>query len=201
MELPRDFDVLVLGTGLAESISAASANTFIAIHFFPRFFSALARAGLRVIHIDENEFYGGSCATLSLDELRRWTEKQRTPNCPYLNVHVMVDSLSSFQNLICHRKTKGTVAMNKWKGRGVSSLWICLPASSTASAQWLVAGSSCRVTRLRFSLARIAVPWQLDLLVSAEAHKYLEFYCPEHTFLLDNGVFHPVRPCIAVNFP
>ncbi|KAL1410388.1 hypothetical protein Q8F55_004398 [Vanrija albida] len=58
MELESDkYDVIVLGTGLAESIAAA----------------ALAKAGKSVLHLDGNEYYGGDEASLTLDELAAWT--------------------------------------------------------------------------------------------------------------------------------
>ncbi|ORX33686.1 putative rab escort protein [Kockovaella imperatae] len=48
-----EYDVVVLGTGLAESIAAA----------------ALAKAGKSVLHLDPNEYYGSAQASLTLDEL------------------------------------------------------------------------------------------------------------------------------------
>ncbi|BEJ16852.1 hypothetical protein CspHIS471_0602530 [Cutaneotrichosporon sp. HIS471] len=57
MTLDSDvFDVVVLGTGLAQSIVAA----------------ALAKAGHSVLHLDPNEYYGGEQASLTLDELVAW---------------------------------------------------------------------------------------------------------------------------------
>ncbi|ORY24379.1 GDP dissociation inhibitor-domain-containing protein [Naematelia encephala] len=54
MELEQDeYDVVVIGTGLAESIAAAS----------------LAKTGRSVLHLDPNEYYGSSQASLTLDEL------------------------------------------------------------------------------------------------------------------------------------
>ncbi|KAF8075934.1 FAD/NAD-P-binding domain-containing protein [Lyophyllum atratum] len=54
------FDVIIIGTGLTESITAA----------------ALAKAGFKVAHIDENTYYGGAEASLSLDELAQWADAQ-----------------------------------------------------------------------------------------------------------------------------
>nr|GAT61053.1 predicted protein [Mycena chlorophos] len=48
-----DFDIVVLGTGLTESIAAA----------------ALAKAGFKVAHLDSNAHYGAAEASLSFDEL------------------------------------------------------------------------------------------------------------------------------------
>ncbi|PPQ70130.1 hypothetical protein CVT24_003877 [Panaeolus cyanescens] len=56
------FDVVVIGTGLLESITA----------------SALSKAGYKVAHIDQNSYYGAEEATLSLDELAQWIDKQQS---------------------------------------------------------------------------------------------------------------------------
>ncbi|KAF8550256.1 FAD/NAD(P)-binding domain-containing protein [Imleria badia] len=71
------FDVIVLGTGLSESIAAA----------------ALAKAGLKVAHIDPNPYYGADEATLTLDELVHWAETHST-NPTEEPVHYRVDYLS-----------------------------------------------------------------------------------------------------------
>ncbi|KZV63241.1 FAD/NAD(P)-binding domain-containing protein [Peniophora sp. CONT] len=52
------FDVVVLGTGLTESITAA----------------ALAKAGFKVAQIDVNEYYGGDQASLAADEFATWAD-------------------------------------------------------------------------------------------------------------------------------
>ncbi|KAH0839523.1 FAD/NAD(P)-binding domain-containing protein [Lanmaoa asiatica] len=71
------FDVIVLGTGLSESIAAA----------------AIAKAGLQVAHIDPNPYYGADEATLTLDELIQWAETQST-NPTEEPVHYRVDYMS-----------------------------------------------------------------------------------------------------------
>ncbi|BEJ01568.1 hypothetical protein CcaverHIS631_0602500 [Cutaneotrichosporon cavernicola] len=61
MTLDSDaFDVVVLGTGLAQSIVAA----------------ALAKAGHSVLHLDPNDYYGGEQASLTLDELVAWADQR-----------------------------------------------------------------------------------------------------------------------------
>ncbi|KAL4067295.1 GDP dissociation inhibitor-domain-containing protein [Scleroderma yunnanense] len=57
--MENEFDVIILGTGLTESITAA----------------ALAKAGLKVAHVDPNAYYGADEATLTLDELVAWAER------------------------------------------------------------------------------------------------------------------------------
>ncbi|KAF4619215.1 hypothetical protein D9613_005473 [Agrocybe pediades] len=56
------FDAVILGTGLVESITAA----------------ALSKAGYKVAHIDSNPYYGGEEASLSLDELVQWADHNAT---------------------------------------------------------------------------------------------------------------------------
>ncbi|TFK29318.1 rab escort protein [Coprinopsis marcescibilis] len=53
-----NFDIVIIGTGLTESITAA----------------ALSKAKYKVAHIDPNAYYGGNEASLSQDELISWGE-------------------------------------------------------------------------------------------------------------------------------
>ncbi|KAI7886495.1 rab protein geranylgeranyltransferase component A [Lichtheimia hyalospora FSU 10163] len=54
-----DFDVIVLGTGLPESITAG----------------ALARAGKKVLHIDSSELYGGNWSVYDIKNMLNWVER------------------------------------------------------------------------------------------------------------------------------
>ncbi|CAL1701889.1 unnamed protein product [Somion occarium] len=64
-----DFDTIVLGTGLSESILAA----------------ALSKAGFKVGHFDANPYYGGDDASLTVDDLRDWAEsRKKNTNTVYL---------------------------------------------------------------------------------------------------------------------
>lgn len=49
-------DVLILGTGLVESILAAS----------------LSWAGVEVLHIDQNKYYGDLASTLTVEQIKKW---------------------------------------------------------------------------------------------------------------------------------
>ncbi|KAF7354753.1 hypothetical protein MSAN_01389400 [Mycena sanguinolenta] len=55
------FDIIVLGTGLTESIASA----------------ALSKAGFKVAHIDQNPYYGAGEASLSFDEFIEWQDKPK----------------------------------------------------------------------------------------------------------------------------
>ncbi|TFK43332.1 GDP dissociation inhibitor-domain-containing protein [Crucibulum laeve] len=61
-----NFDVIIIGTGLTESITAA----------------ALSKAGFKVAHLDENPYYGGNEASLSLEELAQWACKHSSSSEP-----------------------------------------------------------------------------------------------------------------------
>ena len=55
-DLPRNYDAIILGTGMPESILAA----------------ALARIGMKVLHLDRNDYYSGGWATLNWMGLNQW---------------------------------------------------------------------------------------------------------------------------------
>ncbi|XP_063695891.1 rab proteins geranylgeranyltransferase component A [Culicoides brevitarsis] len=55
-DLPSEYDLIVLGTGLTESIVAAAA----------------ARIGKSVLHMDTNEYYGGNWAAFQLESFRKF---------------------------------------------------------------------------------------------------------------------------------
>ncbi|KAG8891648.1 Rab proteins geranylgeranyltransferase component A, partial [Tulasnella sp. 417] len=60
---PEHWDIAILGTGLSESILAA----------------ALAKAGKKILHLDENDYYGGDSASLTLLELITWADERLKP--------------------------------------------------------------------------------------------------------------------------
>ncbi|KAM4861925.1 rab proteins geranylgeranyltransferase component A 2 [Thomomys bottae] len=57
--LPTEFDVVIIGTGLPESILAA----------------ACSRSGQRVLHVDSRSYYGGNWASFSFSGLLSWLEE------------------------------------------------------------------------------------------------------------------------------
>ncbi len=58
--LPSAFDVVVVGTGLQESMVAAAA----------------ARVGHSVLHLDANDFYGDAWASFSFQGMQEWMERR-----------------------------------------------------------------------------------------------------------------------------
>ncbi|XAR73684.1 hypothetical protein NMG60_11007746 [Bertholletia excelsa] len=63
---PTNFDLIVVGTGLPESVLAAAASA----------------AGKTVLHLDSNSFYGGHFSSLPLDELSSFLQSQSSPSSP-----------------------------------------------------------------------------------------------------------------------
>ncbi|MBN3290297.1 RAE1 geranylgeranyltransferase, partial [Polypterus senegalus] len=59
--LPGEFDVIVLGTGLTESIIAA----------------ACSRVGKSVLHVDRQAYYGGNWASFTFSGLLAWIEENK----------------------------------------------------------------------------------------------------------------------------
>ncbi|XP_073216982.1 rab proteins geranylgeranyltransferase component A 1 isoform X3 [Lepidochelys kempii] len=59
--LPSEFDVVVIGTGLPESIIA----------------SACSRSGQRVLHVDSRSYYGGNWASFSFSGLLSWIKENQ----------------------------------------------------------------------------------------------------------------------------
>ncbi|XP_034637427.1 rab proteins geranylgeranyltransferase component A 1 [Trachemys scripta elegans] len=59
--LPSEFDVVVIGTGLPESIIA----------------SACSRSGQRVLHVDSRNYYGGNWASFSFSGLLSWIKENQ----------------------------------------------------------------------------------------------------------------------------
>ncbi|KAL8794836.1 MAG: hypothetical protein Q9195_002664 [Heterodermia aff. obscurata] len=71
------WDVVLSGTGLSQSLLAL----------------ALSRSGKKVLHVDKNEYYGGTEAALSLQEIEAWVEKVNDATRP-----------SSFRNAILQKE-------------------------------------------------------------------------------------------------
>ncbi|XP_077163797.1 rab proteins geranylgeranyltransferase component A 1 [Paroedura picta] len=65
--LPSEFDVVVIGTGLPESIIAA----------------ACSRSGQRVLHLDSRAYYGGNWASFSFSGILSWIKdnQEKTYTC------------------------------------------------------------------------------------------------------------------------
>nr|XP_033466086.1 rab proteins geranylgeranyltransferase component A 1 [Epinephelus lanceolatus] len=65
-DLPSDFDVVILGTGLAESVVAA----------------AFSRVGQRVLHLDRRSYYAANWASFTFNSLLTWIQEHQEESQP-----------------------------------------------------------------------------------------------------------------------
>ncbi|KAI4462518.1 rab gdp-dissociation inhibitor [Holotrichia oblita] len=63
-ELPTEFDIIIVGTGIVESILSAAAS----------------RIGKTVLHIDSQDYYGGFWASFNLEQIDKLCERNRNAN-------------------------------------------------------------------------------------------------------------------------
>ncbi|KAL8387387.1 hypothetical protein RB595_009938 [Gaeumannomyces hyphopodioides] len=73
------WDVVICGTGLSQSLLALS----------------LSRSDKKVLHIDPNDFYGGSEAALSLQESEDWAKQHEAPSAAAAPSGAPVESLAT----------------------------------------------------------------------------------------------------------
>ncbi|XP_059137164.1 rab proteins geranylgeranyltransferase component A 2 [Peromyscus eremicus] len=88
-KLPTEFDVVIIGTGLPESILAA----------------ACSRSGQRVLHVDSRSYYGGNWASFSFTGLLSWLKDYQQ------NHDSKEDVTASWQDLI--HETEEVIALCK----------------------------------------------------------------------------------------
>ncbi|XP_012877240.1 PREDICTED: rab proteins geranylgeranyltransferase component A 2 [Dipodomys ordii] len=87
--LPTEFDVVIIGTGLPESILAA----------------ACSRSGQRVLHIDSRSYYGGNWASFSFPGLLSWLEELQQ------NSDTEEETIAAWQNLM--EDTEEAISLQK----------------------------------------------------------------------------------------
>lgn len=74
---PEKVDVLIVGTGMVESVLAA----------------ALSWQGSNVLHVDSNDYYGDSSATLTVEQVKRWVGQINDNQIPcYKNAKLYVSN-------------------------------------------------------------------------------------------------------------
>uniref|UniRef100_A0A3B3DAD5 Rab proteins geranylgeranyltransferase component A n=1 Tax=Oryzias melastigma TaxID=30732 RepID=A0A3B3DAD5_ORYME len=68
-DLPSEFDVVILGTGLTESVVAA----------------ACSRVGQRVLHLDRRSYYAANWASFTFNALLTWIQEQQVSSCLWVS--------------------------------------------------------------------------------------------------------------------
>ncbi|RKP06942.1 GDP dissociation inhibitor-domain-containing protein [Thamnocephalis sphaerospora] len=150
------YDVVVLGTGLVESIAAA----------------ALARAGKSVLHVDANKYYGGNWAAFSYDALLQWAKQNEAP---------MVDGSSDGQQRPLAAHFAQTNQARYTNVRADEYAW---PDATEVSASLASASRQYALELAPKLLA--ANGELVDLLVASDIGKYLEFRLLEAVYLLSD---------------
>ncbi|WWD16550.1 hypothetical protein CI109_100977 [Kwoniella shandongensis] len=142
MELESDnYDVIVLGTGLAESIAAAS----------------LAKAGKTVLHLDPNDYYGGEQASLTLDELVEWSTNQSSISASSSSSSSASTGSVSYSRLTT---TELTPSLNNDRRRYALSLFPSLLPSRGSLIDTLIASDVSKYVSFRL-LDSVSV-WDLE---------------------------------------
>ncbi|XP_072386367.1 rab proteins geranylgeranyltransferase component A 1 [Diabrotica undecimpunctata] len=84
-EFPTEFDIVIVGTGIIESIISAAAS----------------RVGKRVLHVDEKEYYGGHWASFSLEAVMELKKSKENPvaNVGNLDLYVFGNQVYDLKNV------------------------------------------------------------------------------------------------------
>lgn len=172
-QLPAEVDVVVLGTGLPEAILAA----------------ACSRAGLSVLHLDRNDFYGGLWSSFNLKTIEDW--KAANSNAPVTeNGPVAVDVSSLLKTgeqyvKAAHHRTVENISLE----------------SSLRSAE-LSGEDSGTVEWRKYSLdllpkSLLSRGDMVKLLCDSGVARYCEFKCLDRflSFAGDNDLRLEVVPC------
>uniref|UniRef100_A0A1A7XRM5 Rab proteins geranylgeranyltransferase component A n=1 Tax=Iconisemion striatum TaxID=60296 RepID=A0A1A7XRM5_9TELE len=94
-DLPSEFDVVILGTGLTESVVAA----------------ACSRVGQRVLHLDRRSFYAANWASFTFNSLLTWIEEHNIESQPEV-VRDWSDLLEDGEGLMHLSKSDSTSITN-----------------------------------------------------------------------------------------
>ncbi|EYC05584.1 hypothetical protein Y032_0081g1462 [Ancylostoma ceylanicum] len=168
--LPDSVDVVVLGTGLTESIIAA----------------ACSRSGLSVLHLDRNKFYGGDWSSFNLSTINDWVEQQKKASEAEADVSKYKDKVTDGETLVAlgNRKTV----------RNVQQEW--LPASESMTtvdkgdtSEQKTVKEAVEAEWRRFSIdlvpkVLLARGSMVQTLCDSEVAKYAEFKCVDRFLCL-----------------
>uniref|UniRef100_A0A0A9XFE1 Rab proteins geranylgeranyltransferase component A n=1 Tax=Lygus hesperus TaxID=30085 RepID=A0A0A9XFE1_LYGHE len=191
-DLPSSYDVVVVGTGLVESIVAAAA----------------ARIGKQVLHIDKNKYYGQHWATFNYDDVQQWVGDLGEVPSP---THDPVDNLQ----FLATEESKRLVSdiSQEWFG-GVITKPKEPPKKSEVAAEGDAKADEAPVTETltadetKAKLASLSRKFNIDLapkllffkgpmvdvLIKSQVSRYLEFLGVQNILLCVNGVIELV-PC------
>ncbi|EGZ12985.1 hypothetical protein PHYSODRAFT_387561, partial [Phytophthora sojae] len=158
-----EYDVLLVGTGMVEGILAG----------------ALARIGKKVLHLDQNDYYGSNYASFPLAQFLRWTKNE---NIAPRNFGDEDD------NDKVEKKVKDTATIDEDKQR-------VLPMKSSFECRLLEEGFADEATKeelLRQSSSfsidvnprlMLSSEQLVEILITSGVGRYLEFAAIERTYV------------------
>ncbi|KAF4529248.1 hypothetical protein B566_EDAN017706 [Ephemera danica] len=159
-DFPTEYDVIIIGTGMTESILAAAAS----------------RVGKRVLHLDSNEYYGGLWASFNLDGLQQWIDECNQDPSQDAAEPAKVD-LQDGENLVSARAKNRPAVLNvrqEWHVPEGSEE----PAASDVKKEWTQAEIKKLYRKFNIDLAPkllFARGELVDLLISSNIARYTEF--------------------------
>lgn len=169
-ELPTEFDLIVIGTGIIESIVSAAAS----------------RIGKRVLHLDSNNYYGGLWASFNLEDL--------------INIDYSKNSIENFtNNWNIQSETKDTDIESETAGLNVDKLDISNNDNTkqddlnVLSKEFILKNSRKFVIDLTPKL-QYARGEMVELLISSNIARYAEFRNVSRVLTYLNGSLEIV-PC------
>lgn len=186
-DLPNAYDVIVVGTGLVESIVAAAA----------------ARIGKQVLHIDKNKYYGQHWATFNYDDVQQWLAEQdvdvATPSRnPEGNLKFLGTEES--KRLITDVRQEwyaGVIAKPKENKKSDEDTPDEGPTTETLTAEETKAKLASFSRKFNIDLAPKLLFFKgpmVDNLIKSQVSRYLEFLGVQNILLCINGVIELV-PC------
>lgn len=162
-DFPTEYDVIIIGTGMTESILAAAAS----------------RVGKRVLHLDSNEYYGGLWASFNFDGLQQWIDEcNQDPSKDAVELTEV--NLHDGENLVSVQAKNQPGVLNIRQGWHVpeGSADSEEKAASDVKKEWTQAEIKKLYRKFNIDLAPkllFARGELVDLLISSNIARYTEF--------------------------
>uniref|UniRef100_A0A1B0ARC9 Rab proteins geranylgeranyltransferase component A n=1 Tax=Glossina palpalis gambiensis TaxID=67801 RepID=A0A1B0ARC9_9MUSC len=151
-ELPKEFDLIVIGTGFPETVVAAAAS----------------RIGKTVLHIDPNEYYGGSWSSFSLEAFIMLMDGRAIRNRELTHFqyqwHIPLEAEEEMQEQCEANNQKWSVSRLMQLSRKFN-IDLCpkILYSSGKLVQLLISSNICRYAEFR-AIDRVCTVYQNELL-------------------------------------